>query len=184
MLELPSVPDWETWLERHHADRTSAWLVVAKRGSGLASLTTDQALDVALCFGWIDGQRRRFDDRRFLQRYSPRRAGSDWSQVNVDKVAALDAAGRMRPAGLAQVAAARADGRWAAAYPSQATATTPDDLAAALAADPVAAEAYGRLGRTGRYQVFLPLLRARDPQRRAVLLARAVAQLRAEATSA
>ena len=106
---------------------------IAKRHSGIASVTPAEALDVALCYGWIDGQRRAHDDTSFLQRFSRRRPRSSWSKVNVAKVEALMATGRMRPAGLAQVAAAKADGRWEAAYESQRTAAVPPDLAAALA---------------------------------------------------
>ena len=143
----------------------------------MAALTIADALDVALCFGWIDGQRRAYDDVSFLQRYSRRRPKSSWSKVNVAKVEALTAAGRMRPPGLAQVAAAKADGRWQAAYESQRNAEVPPDLAAALAANARATAAFERLGRSDRYAVILPLLKARTAETRATLLARAVARL-------
>ena len=136
MLDLPDGVQWETWLSEHHGVRTEAWLRIAKRHSGVASLTVAEALDVALCYGWIDGQRQSYDEVSYLQRYSRRRPTSSWSKVNVAKVDALVAAGRMRPAGLAEVAAAKADGRWEAAYESQRTATVPPDLAAALAGNP------------------------------------------------
>jgi len=142
-------------------------------------LTIEDALDVALCYGWIDGQRRAHDEVSFLQRYSRRRPRSSWSKVNVAKVEALTAAGRMRPPGLAEVAAARADGRWEAAYESQRTAGVPPDLAAALAGDARASAAFDRLGRSDRYAVILPLLKARTPTARARLLAQAVARLAA-----
>ena len=119
VLDLPDGPAWEAWLEEHHATAPEAWLRIAKKGSGLASVSIGEALDGALCFGWIDGQRRGLDDVSFLQRYCPRRARSTWSQVNVEKVARLTAQGRMRPAGQAEVDAARADGRWDAAYERQ-----------------------------------------------------------------
>jgi uncharacterized protein YdeI (YjbR/CyaY-like superfamily) len=141
--------------------------------------TLAQALEVALCFGWIDGLRRACDDASFLQRYSRRRPGSSWSKANVAKAEALIAAGRMRPAGLAEVAAAQADGRWQAAYESQRAAAVPPDLAAALASDARASAAFGRLGKSGRYSVILPLLKARTPQTRARVLARVVARLAA-----
>ena len=168
---------WEDWLDRHHAERTDVWVRIAKKASGLASVTTAEALDVALCFGWIDGQRRANDDTTFLQRYCRRRPRSTWSQVNVEKVAALTAAGRMRPAGLAEVAAAQADGRWDVAYERQSTAEVPGDLAAALAQHPAAQAAFDGLGRSQRYQVFLPLLLARTTETRAARLERAVADL-------
>ena len=178
VLDLPDGPAWEAWLEEHHATAPEAWLRIAKKGSGLASLSIGEALDGALCFGWIDGQRRGLDDASFLQKYCPRRARSTWSQVNVEKVARLTAEGRMRAAGQAEVDAARADGRWDAAYERQSTATVPDDLAAALAADPVAAAAFEALGRSERYVVMLPVLRATSPSARARQVARALVQLR------
>jgi uncharacterized protein YdeI (YjbR/CyaY-like superfamily) len=135
---------------------------------------------VALCYGWIDGLRRALDDVSFLQRFSRRRPGSSWSKANVAKAEALMAAGRIRPAGLAEVAAAKADGRWQAAYESQRTAEIPPDLAAALAGDARAHAAFERLGRSGRYAVILPLLKARTPQARAKILAQAVARLAAQ----
>jgi uncharacterized protein YdeI (YjbR/CyaY-like superfamily) len=177
VLDLPDAAGWESWLEQHHADRPEAWLRIARRAAGVASVTVDEALDIALCFGWIDGQRRSHDEVSYLQRYCPRRPRSTWSRVNVARVGALTAAGRMRPAGLAQVAAAQADGRWAAAYESQRAAEVPPDLGAALAADARAAAAFERLGRSERYAVILPLLKARTPESRARLLARAVGRL-------
>jgi uncharacterized protein YdeI (YjbR/CyaY-like superfamily) len=135
---------------------------------------------VALCYGWIDGLRRALDDVSFLQRSSRRRPGSSWSKANVAKAEALMAAGRIRPAGLAEVAAAKADGRWQAAYESQRTAEVQPDLAAALAGDARAHAAFERLGRSGRYAVILPLLKARTPQARAKILAQAVARLAAQ----
>jgi uncharacterized protein YdeI (YjbR/CyaY-like superfamily) len=160
--------------------RAEAWLRIAKRHSGIASVTPAEALDVALCYGWIDGQRRAHDDVWFLQRFSRRRPSSSWSKVNVAKVEALMAAGRMRPAGLAEVAAAKADGRWEAAYEPQRAAAVPPDLAAALAGNARANAAFERLGRSDRYAVILPLLKARTPETRARILARAVARLAAQ----
>jgi uncharacterized protein YdeI (YjbR/CyaY-like superfamily) len=180
VLDFPDAARWESWLAAEHGVRNEAWLRIAKRRSGIASVTPAEALDVALCYGWIDGQRRAHDDVSFLQRFSRRRPGSSWSKVNVAKVEALIAAGRMRPAGLAEVEAAKADGRWEAAYESQRTAAVPPDLAVALAADTRANAAFERLGRSDRYAVILPLLKARTPQARAKALARAVARLAAQ----
>ena len=177
LLEFADAAGWESWLAAHHSEQTEAWLRIGKKHSGLARLTIAEALDVALCFGWIDGQRKRYDDVSFLQRYSRRRSRSSWSQVNVAKVEALTAAGRMQPAGLAEVAAAQADGRWESAYESQRTATVPPDLAAALAADRRASAAFERLGRSERYAVILPLLKARTPETRARLVTQAVTRL-------
>lgn len=179
VLEFVTVDEWERWLENHHADAGEAWLRIARRGSAVPGLTIEDALDGALCFGWIDGQRRSNDADSFLQRYSPRRRTSSWSRINVEKFEALAAAGRVRPAGYAQRDAARADGRWDAAYESQRTAETPPDLKAALAVNPAAAAAFEALSRSDRYAVILTLLKARTPQRRAELIARAVADLNA-----
>ncbi len=179
VLDLPDAAAWDAWLRLHHAERTEAWLRIARRRSGIATIAISDALDVALCHGWIDGQRRALDGLSFLQRYSRRRPRSSWSQVNVAKVEALAAAGRMRPAGLAEVAAARADGRWDAAYPSQRTAEVPGDLTAALAGDPRAHAAFARLGRSARYAVILPLLTARSPEVRGRVLAREISRLAA-----
>jgi uncharacterized protein YdeI (YjbR/CyaY-like superfamily) len=175
VLDFSDGAAWESWLAAQHELRSEAWLRIGKRRSGVELIAIGEALDVALCFGWIDGQRRSHDDVSFLQRYSRRRPTSSWSQVNVAKAEALMAAGRMRPAGLAEVAAAKADGRWDAAYEPQRTATVPPDLEAALAGD--AAAAFERLGRSERYAVILPLLKARTPEARAKLVARAVARL-------
>ena len=122
VLEFPDAADWESWRAAWHEERTEAWLRIGKRHSGMAWLTITDALDVALCYGWIDGQRKSLDEVSFLQRYSRRRPKGSWSRVNVEKVEALLAADRMRPAGLAEVAAAKADGRWDAAYEPQRTA--------------------------------------------------------------
>ncbi|HEY5882703.1 MAG TPA: YdeI/OmpD-associated family protein [Nakamurella sp.] len=177
ILELPDAAAWDAWLSANHADTAQAWLRIAKRGSGLPVIAIADALDVALCWGWIDGQRRSGDDVSFLQRYCPRRPRSAWSQVNVGKVEKLIAAGRMRPAGLAQVDAAKADGRWAGAYERQSTAEPPPDLVAALAANPAAQAAFGKLGRSDRFLVIMALAKARTPDGRARTLARAIVQL-------
>jgi uncharacterized protein YdeI (YjbR/CyaY-like superfamily) len=178
-LSFCDAAGWESWMAAHHDQQPEAWLRIAKRHSGIASVTVAEALDVALCYGWIDGQRKAHDAVWFLQRYSRRRPRSSWSRVNVAKVEALMAAGRMQPAGLAEVAAAKADGRWQGAYESQRTAAIPPDLAAALAGDARAKAAFDRLGRSGRYAVILPLLKARTPGTRARSLARAIERLAA-----
>jgi uncharacterized protein YdeI (YjbR/CyaY-like superfamily) len=180
VLEFADAAEWEAWLAERHDTSTEAWLRIAKRHSGLTLIAIGDALDVALCYGWIDGQRRSHDESSFLQRYSPRRPRSSWSQVNVAKAEALLAAGRMRPAGMAEVEAAQADGRWAAAYESQRTAEVPPDLAAALAGDDAARAAFEALGRSDRYGLILPLLKARTPRARARLLERTVERLAAQ----
>lgn len=170
---------FEQWLEDHAAHEPGVWLKLAKAGTGIASLTSDEAVDVGLWFGWISGQRTSLDDTYYLQKYVPRRARSRWSLVNVRKVESLVAAGRMRPAGLAAVRAAQADGRWDAAYPSQREAAVPDDLAAALATTPRAALAFETLGRTLRYALILELLTARSADARSRRLAAAIDTLAA-----
>lgn len=177
LLDFADAAAWESWLFAHHADASEAWLRIAKRGSGLATVAIGDALDVALCWGWIDGQRKGLDATSFRQRYCPRRPRSSWSQVNVAKVEALTAAGRMRPSGLAEVARAQADGRWAAAYASQRDAEVPDDLTGALAGSPRAAAAFAGLGRSERYQVILALLKTRTALGRARALGRAITRL-------
>jgi uncharacterized protein YdeI (YjbR/CyaY-like superfamily) len=114
-LTFASAREWERWLEEHHDSSDGAWLKIAKKGSDEVTLTIGEALDLALCFGWIDSRREALDDDYYLQRYSPRRERSNWSRINVGKVEELTAAGRMRPAGLAEVERAKADGRWEAA---------------------------------------------------------------------
>ncbi|MFJ6573309.1 YdeI family protein [Streptomyces sp. NPDC091292] len=169
----------EEWLERHHADSKGIWLKLAKKASGVESVTIGEVHEANLCFGWIDGQRRAYDATYYLQKITPRRPRGTWSQVNVDKVEALRAAGRMRPSGLAEVEAAQADGRWAAAYAPQATATVPPDLEEALSAAPAARRTFDALGKSDRYLVVLRLMTAKTGKTRAARLERMVARLAA-----
>jgi uncharacterized protein YdeI (YjbR/CyaY-like superfamily) len=141
---------FERWIRANHAHEVELWLRIYKKGSGVPTVTSAQALDVALCWGWIDGIRKAFDERSFLQRYTPRRARSVWSQINRENVARLTAAGRMTPHGQRQVNAAKADGRWDAAYAPIRSAThdtIPDDLRAAIEANPRALRMFRTLGR-------------------------------------
>jgi uncharacterized protein YdeI (YjbR/CyaY-like superfamily) len=169
---------WESWLLTHHEAQDGVWLKIAKKGSGERSVTSKDALEVALCYGWIDSRRKALDEKFFLQKYSPRRRGSSWSRINAERAEALIAAGRMHAAGLAQIDGAKADGRWDAAYESQRAATIPADLAAALATDESARAHFESLGRTDRYAVILPLLKARTAASREAQLSRIVALLR------
>jgi uncharacterized protein YdeI (YjbR/CyaY-like superfamily) len=158
-LLVPDAAVWHEWLAANHADPTGVWLVLAKKAA-LAhpdpptTLTYAEALDEALCHGWIDGQARRRDELTSFQRFTPRRARSPWSTRNVGHVARLNQEGRMRPAGLAEVERARSDGRWEAAYAGPATAEVPDDVAAAIAADPAAAAMFERLTSQNRYAIL------------------------------
>lgn len=176
-LAFATVAELDSWLTAHPAPHPGLWVEVAKKGSGIPSVSAADVNDVALCHGWITGQRKALDASRYLQRITPRRPGSLWSMVNVRRVGELTAEGRMRPGGLAEVAAARADGRWDAAYASQKEAGVPDDLAAALERNPRAAAAFQALGRTDRYLTMLGVLRARTASLRQARVAATVADL-------
>jgi len=168
------------WMKANHARETELWLKVHKKDSGLPSVTTAQALDVALCWGWIDGIRKSFDEKSFLQRYTPRRARSIWSQINREHVARLTAAGRMTPQGQRQVDAAKADGRWDAAYApirSANQATIPEDLRAAIEASPRARKAFGMLGRLNLFALAFRTNNMKTPAGRAKKIAALVAML-------
>ncbi len=156
----------ERWLEAQPAEHTGVWLQFAKTGSGERSVGVPEALDAGLCFGWIDGLKNRFDERFFLLRYTPRRARSKWSLVNVERAEALLAEGRVRPGGLKQIEAAKADGRWAAAYPPASRMEVPADLAAALEADPAAKAAFAELKGGDRYSVLSRLHQVGGVERR------------------
>jgi uncharacterized protein YdeI (YjbR/CyaY-like superfamily) len=167
----------EEWLDAEHATAPGLYVRLAKKGAGVPSVTYAELVESVLCFGWIDGRSQRLDETSYLQRITPRRARSVWSQKNVAAVEALSAAGRMRPAGLAAVAAARADGRWDRAYAGPATITVPDDLAAALATDPAAQQAFAGLDGRNRYAVLHRVATAATPQTRARRIAALVTML-------
>jgi uncharacterized protein YdeI (YjbR/CyaY-like superfamily) len=163
--------DWEAWLEVHHADRADVWLKLGKKGCPEPSITHAQALDTAICFGWIDGQIRGYDEHFTLRRFTPRRARSKWSQINRGHALRLIEAGRMRPAGAAEVDAAQADGRWDAAYAPASTITVADDLQAALDGDPAARAFFATLTGTARYAFLYRLHHVTDPARRRARIA-------------
>ncbi|MGH2485547.1 MAG: YdeI/OmpD-associated family protein [Ktedonobacterales bacterium] len=166
-LAFAAQEDWEAWLDEHHTDTTGLWLKIAKRATGTPSVTYAEALESALCYGWIDGQKAAFDDAHWLQKFTPRRARSGWSRVNREKAMALIAAGKMRPAGLREVERAQADGRWEAAYESQRAITVPEDLQTALDAQPVAKAFFATLDSTNRYAVLYRIHTAKKPETRA-----------------
>lgn len=168
---------FETWLKKNHARSDGLWLQIAKRGADLPSVTYAEAVEIALCWGWIDGQKKGLDDQHFLQRFTPRRARSVWSKVNVEKVAALIEAGRMQAPGLAQVEAAKADGRWARAYDGARTSVVPDDLLAALDAEPQAKAFFATVNASNRYAVLWRIQTAVKPETRARRIAQLVAML-------
>jgi uncharacterized protein YdeI (YjbR/CyaY-like superfamily) len=157
---------FEAWLEAHGESSDGLWIKMAKKATGIESLDWTRAVEVALCFGWIDGQSRRIDDEWFVQRFTPRRPRSNWSKVNREKVEALTAAGRMRPAGLAEVARAKDDGRWDAAYDGMAMASVPSDLADALE-EAGLTEAFFALDSRNRYAILHRVQTAKKPETRA-----------------
>jgi len=173
---------FERWLRRNHARETEVWLRIYKKGSGVPTISSAQALDVVLCWGWIDGIRKALDGRSFLQRYSPRRTRSIWSQINRGHVERLTAAGRMTPHGQRQVDAAKADGRWDAAYAGQRSASVPDDLQRELDTRPAAKEFFAGLSSQNRYAILYRLQDAKKPETRARRLAKFVAMLEAGET--
>jgi uncharacterized protein YdeI (YjbR/CyaY-like superfamily) len=178
ILPFASAGRWAAWLAEHHADTPDGvWIKIAKKGTGVATVTHAQALDEALCYGWIDGQRDSFDEVWFLQRFTPRRPRSRWSQVNTEKVDALVAQGRMRPTGLREIEAAKADGRWANAYERQSRIQVPEDLEAAFAAHPGAAEFFATLDSQNRYAVLYRIHDAKRPRTRADRIAKFAAML-------
>jgi uncharacterized protein YdeI (YjbR/CyaY-like superfamily) len=175
-----SAAAFEAWLQAHCARETEIWVRIYKKNSGKPTVTSAEALDIALCWGWIDGIRKRFDDESFLQRYTPRRPRSLWSQVNRDHVARLTAAGRMRPPGQRQVDAAKADGRWDAAYaPIRAAseASIPDDLRAAIDANPRARKTFRSLGRMNLFALAFRTNSMKTPAGRARKIVALVAML-------
>ncbi|MFR9724390.1 YdeI/OmpD-associated family protein [Streptomyces sp. MS19] len=166
--EFASATEFDAWLEEHHASSSGVWLRLRKKKPGAApAFDYAQALEVALCHGWIDGHKRSVDDTYWVQRFTPRRPRSRWSKVNREKATALLAAGRVRPWGLAEIERAKADGRWDAAYQGMKDVTVPDDLAAALAANPAAAEFFAGLDKQNRYAVLHRVEEAKRPETRA-----------------
>lgn len=180
--DLPTLPfasqaEWEAWLEANHAESRGIWLKIAKKATGIATVTYAEALEVALCFGWIDGQRGRFDDEWFVQRFTPRRARSRWSQINRGHAERLIAAGRMRAAGLSEIERAKEDGRWEAAYASPSNIEVPEDLRLALDASPAASELFAKLDSANRYAILYRVHDAKRPETRARRIDQFVAML-------
>ena len=178
-IAFPSSAAWERWLEANHDSSDGITIKIAKKGTGIDSVRYPEVLETALCFGWIDGRRNAFDDAWFLQRFTPRRARSPWSRINRDTAERLIAEGRMRPAGLAEVERARADGRWDAAYEGQRRATVPDDLQRELDARPKAKAFFATLSSQNRYAILFRLQDAKRPETRARRLAKFVEMLEA-----
>jgi uncharacterized protein YdeI (YjbR/CyaY-like superfamily) len=177
ILPFASATQLETWLEEHHAGSEGLWVKIAKKDSGVASVTYAEALELALCFGWIDSQKRGFDDSFFLQRFTPRRPRGKWSQINRKKAEELIGAGAMRPAGLAEVEAAKADGRWEAAYAGQRSAQVPADLQRELDRNRAAREFFATLDSANRYAILYRLEDAKRAETRERRLEKFVAML-------
>jgi len=172
-----SAKAFEAWLKKNHATSEGLWLKIAKRGSNEPSVTYPEAVEIALCWGWIDGQKKSFDDQHYLQRFTPRRARSVWSKINVEKVQALIEAGRMQAPGQAQVEAAKADGRWARAYDGARTSTVPEDLQAALEAEPAAKTFFASINASNRYAILWRIQTAARAETRARRIAQLVGML-------
>jgi uncharacterized protein YdeI (YjbR/CyaY-like superfamily) len=180
--ELPILPfaspaELEAWLEDNHASSDGIWLKIAKKGSGIESVNYAEALELALCFGWIDSQKRGLDERHFQQRFTPRRPRGKWSRINREKAERLIASGAMRPAGQAEVDAAKADGRWDAAYPGQRTAEVPDDLRQELDRNEAARDFFAKLDSANRYAILYRLEDAKKPETRAKRLRKFIGML-------
>jgi uncharacterized protein YdeI (YjbR/CyaY-like superfamily) len=177
VASFPSGEAFAAWLDAEHEQSPGIWLKIAKKNAGVPTVSYDEAVDVALCFGWIDGQKRGFDEQWWLQRFTPRKPRSKWSKINCTRADRLIKAGQMRPRGLAEVEAARADGRWAAAYAGQRAATVPDDLQAALDADPVARDFFTTISSQNRYAIIYRVGDAKRPETRAARIAKYVSML-------
>ena len=177
ILQFPDPTAWERWLQDHHAASQGVWLRIAKKASGIPTVTHAQALEEALCYGWIDGQRAPLDKTFFLQRFTPRRARSKWSQINRQKAIELIEQGRMKAAGLAEVESAKSDGRWDAAYAPQSSLTVPEDFQRALAENPAANEFFATLRGARRYSFIYRIADAKRPETRARRIKEFVAML-------
>ena len=176
VLQFADQKEFETWLHKNHTT-DGVWLKLAKGASGIPSVTRTQALDTALCYGWIDGQSKSVDENFYLQKYTPRRPKSMWSKINIGKVTELIAAGKMQPAGQAAIDAAKADGRWAAAYDSPTTIQMPNDFKAALTEHPKALAFYETLNKTNTYAILWRIQTAKKPETRAARIEKLIAML-------
>jgi uncharacterized protein YdeI (YjbR/CyaY-like superfamily) len=177
VLALASVAGWQDWLATEGTRSQGAWLKISKKGTAEPTISYREALEVALCFGWIDGQKAGLDDQHWLQRFTPRKPGSRWSKVNTRKAEALIVSGRMQPEGLREVERAKADGRWEAAYSGQREASVPDDLRRALDANKTASEFFETLGGINRYAILYRISAVKRPETRARKIAQYVQML-------
>jgi uncharacterized protein YdeI (YjbR/CyaY-like superfamily) len=177
IISFASRQEWDAWLGDQHDSSSGLWLKIAKKSAGTDSVSYAEALEVALCYGWIDGQKRKFDDEYWLQRFTARKPRSRWSKINRAKALELIEKGEMNPAGLREVERAKADGRWDAAYEGQSTATVPDDLRSALEASDRARDFFATLDSTNRYAILHRIQDAKRPETRARRIEKYVAML-------
>jgi uncharacterized protein YdeI (YjbR/CyaY-like superfamily) len=177
VVSFPSAEAFAAWLDAEHGQSPGIWLKIAKKDAGVPTVSYDEAVDVALCFGWIDGQKRGLDGQYWLQRFTPRQPRSRWSKINCARADRLLEAGQLRPRGLAEVEAAKADGRWATAYAGQRAATVPADLQAVLDTDPVAQDFFTTISSQNRYAIIYRVGDAKRPETRAARIAKYVAML-------
>jgi uncharacterized protein YdeI (YjbR/CyaY-like superfamily) len=166
-LTFATQNEWENWLAQNEGTSTGTWLRLAKKSASQPTLTYAQALESALCYGWIDGQKQAESEEYWLQRFTRRSAKSIWSRLNREKAEALIAAGRMRPTGMREIEKARKDGRWDTAYTSASNSSVPDDLQVALDANPEARTFFGKLNSRNRYAILFRIQNARKPETRA-----------------
>ncbi|MDR3575674.1 MAG: YdeI/OmpD-associated family protein [Anaerolineaceae bacterium] len=176
-MSFETQKDWETWLKDHHAESPGVWLKIAKKESGISSVNYPEALESALCYGWIDGKKAPLDGSYWLQRFTRRGPKSGWSKINCDKVQALVDSGRMQPAGLRQVELAKADGRWASAYDSQSKISVPEDFQIELDKNPQANDFFIKLTGVNRYAVLYRIQTAKKPETRAARIAKFIEML-------
>ncbi len=177
ILQFADRTAWESWLQDHYASSSGVWLRIARKASGIPTVTHAEALEEALCYGWIDGQRAPHDETFFLQRFTPRRARSKWSQINRQKAIELIERGKMKAAGLAQIEAAKNDGRWEAAYPPQSSRAIPEDFQRALDENPAAKDFFATLRGVRRYSFIYRIEDAKRPETRARRIKEFVAML-------
>ena len=178
VLPFPTSESWDEWLAEHHESSDGLWVKIAKKATGIETVAYPEVLEIALSYGWIDGQRRALDETWFLQKFTPRRARSRWSRINRDKAIELIDSGRMKPAGVREVERAKADGRWDAAYASPSNIELPDDLERELEADPAAREFFESLDSQNRYAILYRLHDAKRPETRARRLEQYVTMLK------
>jgi uncharacterized protein YdeI (YjbR/CyaY-like superfamily) len=177
VMSFETQQDLEAWLKEHHTDTKGIWLKIAKKEARTPSVSYSEALESAICYGWIDGQKASFDDRYWLQKFTPRTARSIWSKVNCDKATALITEGRMQPAGLRQVERAKSDGRWDKAYDSQSKITIPDDFQRELDNNPKAREFFKTLNSVNRYAILFRIQTAKKPETRSARIQKFIEML-------